>query len=183
MLKSIWKDPVWGAVIATGIATAIGAISTYSLGFWPSISTAATSAWQFLLASTPVSNWVLVMLALPVILVLFLIAVVIRELWSDSSMTKPTWSAYTTDTFFSLRWRWRYVDGSVDRLNTFCPHCDYQVFPQRASAYDVIDRIAFKCDSCHQHIGAFDESYDQLQSKAERFIQQKLRSNTWQAIA
>ncbi|WP_397411143.1 hypothetical protein [Polaromonas sp.] len=183
MLKSIWKDPVWGAVIATGIATAVGAIGTYSLGFWPAISAAAASAWQFLLASTQVRIWVLVVLALPVILLLFLIVIVIWGLWSNSSVNQPTWTTYTTDMFFGLRWRWRYVDGSIDRLNTFCPHCDYQVFPQRASAYEVIDRIAFKCDSCHQSVGTFDESYDQLQGKTERFIQQKLRNNTWQATA
>ena len=183
MLKSTWKDPVWGAVIATGIVTVAGALGTYLLGLWPVISAAATTAWQFLLATTQVSNWILAMLAVPVILLLLLAVIVIHGLWSNSSEHQPTWISYTTDTFFGLRWRWCYVGGSIDKLNTFCPTCDYQVFPQRASAYDAVDRIKFNCDSCHKHVCTFDESFDQLQSKAERFIQQKLRNNSWKAAA
>lgn len=183
MLKVAWKDPVWAAVIATGITAALGALGAYMLGYWPAVLDAAISTWHFLLSSTQVSNWVLAVLTVPSVLVVLLLAAVLWGLWSGRSESESMWSTYTSDKFFGLRWRWRYLSGSVDRLVTFCPHCDYQVFPDHASAYNAIDRIAFKCDSCQQHLGTFEESYDHLQSKAERFIQQKLRNGTWKVTS
>jgi hypothetical protein len=181
MLKVLWKDPVWAAVIATGITATLGAIGAYLLGYWPAIQSAGATAWTFMLGSTQVSNWVLALLAVPATLVVVLILVLAWGLWSERSETKSTWTTYTSDNFFGLRWRWRYLGDSIDRLVTFCPNCDYQVFPHDASTYNAFNRIAFKCESCGQHIGTFDEPYDHLRSKAERLIQQKLRNNSWGA--
>ena len=87
--------------------------------------------------------------------------------------------AYTEDNFFGLRWRWNYGNGQLSTLTTYCPHCDYQVFPANASAYRAIDRIQFHCDSCSAQLGEFEESWDALENKARRFVQQKLRNGTW----
>lgn len=181
MLKSLWKDPVWAAVIATSITAAAGALGTYLLGLWPAIATLVVSGWMLLLAQTSVSNWVLVLLAVSGLPALLLVLALAWSLLPNSSANQTSWENYRTDAFFGLRWRWRYVGGAIDRLNTFCPHCDYQVYPQRASAYQAIDRIAFQCDSCERQLGTFDESFANLESKAERFIQQKLRNDSWQA--
>ena len=74
MLKSLWKDPVWSAVIAAGIATALGAGGTYLLGLWPMIANAFGQAWHFLTASTVVYNWLLVLLGIAIIPTLLLLA-------------------------------------------------------------------------------------------------------------
>lgn len=181
MLKVVWKDPVWAAVIATGITAILGAMGAYLLGYWPAFQSAAATAWTFMLAPTQVSNWILALLAVPAALVVLLALALAWGLWSERSDTNSAWTTYTSDNFFGLRWRWRYHADSIDRLVTFCPTCDYQVFPQDASAYNAIDRIAFKCDSCGQFLGSFDEPYDHLKSKAERLIQQKIRNNSWGA--
>jgi hypothetical protein len=179
MLKQIWKDPVWASVIATGIAAGLGSLGAYLFGYWPAVQGMLTGSWSFLLTKTEVSNWILTLMAIPSAIACFLALALLWSLWSSSSESESSWLTYTTDKFFGLRWRWRYVGGSIDRLVTFCPHCDYQVFPIHASAYAAVDRIEYKCDSCHSHLGFFDETDTEQRSKVERFIQQKIRTDAW----
>ncbi len=176
MLKRVWKDPVWASVIAAGITS----VGSYFAGWWPAINEFLGDAWTFLFASSVVQNWVLgtvSLLAVPTII--FLLAF----LWKSIHPTENEqfdWRSYTQDSFFGLRWRWSYSSiDQIQRLNTFCPHCDFQVFPEGASSWEAVDRIRFKCDSCHSDLGVFNERYETLESKAERFIQQKIRNKTW----
>ena len=176
MLKRIWKDPVWASVIATGI----GGLASYLAGWWPSIVQAMKEVWTFLGAASLISHWivaVLALLALPTLIVGFMLAW--QVLW-PTPVSKPDWYGYTEDNFFGLRWRWRYFDdGNIRDIHTFCPRCDFQVFPQNASAWDAVDRIRFRCDSCHSDLGEFQEAFESVESKTKRFIQQKVRNNTW----
>ncbi|HUW27893.1 MAG TPA: hypothetical protein VMV97_04725 [Sulfuriferula sp.] len=180
MIKSLWKDPVWSAVIAAAVIGVGGACGTYLLGFWPRMATFGSQVWRLFTTSTAVPNWLLVLLGVATIPTLLLLAAGMWALFAKKTSSQPSWVAYTSDMFFGLRWRWRYTAGSIDGLNTFCPHCDYQVFPYEASAYQMVDRIGFKCDSCQRGLGEFDESILSLKSKVERFIQQKVRNDNWQ---
>ena len=179
MLKSLWKDPVWSAVIAAAVVAAAGAVGTYLLDLWPAMAAAAGRAWQFLFATTEVSNWILILLGLGLIPAVLLVAVVIWDFVSRKPTMAPSWTNYKEDVFFGLKWRWQYVGGRIDRLVSFCPHCDYQVYSHNASGFHAVDRIGFDCDSCRRHLCQIDESQRSLESKVERFIQQKLRNETW----
>jgi hypothetical protein len=179
MLKALWKYPVWSAVIAGSLLAAAGALGTYLLGFWPSIAAAFGTAWEWLFRSTLVPNWLLLVLIFSAIATVAIIGLVAWGFSTSNQKSGPHWSSYTQDTFFGLRWRWKYIGGRISNLHTFCPHCDYQVFAHNASAYDAIDRIGFNCDSCSRGLGAFNEPFPLLESKAERLIQQKLRNGTW----
>jgi hypothetical protein len=176
MLRRIWKDPVWASVIATGI----GGLASYLAGWWPSIVQAVKEVWIFLGATSPISHWVvaaLALLALPTLVVGVMLA---WQLVRPTPASRPDWHGYTEDNFFGLRWRWRYFDdGKIWDIHTFCPHCDFQVFPQNASAWDAVDRIRFKCDSCHSELGHFQEAFGSVESKTKRFIQQKIRNGAW----
>jgi len=181
MLKSIWKDPVWAAVISTGITAAIGAAGTYALNLWPTIGAWAAQAWSYMGRPSQVPNWVvwvLVLLGLPTIGgVAAIIWVAVRP-----TQEAETLRTYTQDHFLGLRWRWNYFpSGKLEDPLPFCPHCDYQLQPHQASAYAAIDRIGFHCDSCGTDLPTFDESFDSLQGKIRRFIQQKIRSGDWRA--
>lgn len=180
MLKHIWKDPVWASVISTGIAAGLGSLSAYFLGYWPAIQDSLLAAWNFLLTKSAISNWIIVLMSIPTVLIGLFVIAVIWSHWFGPNEGEPNWQTYTMDNFFDLRWRWNYAGGSIERLTTFCPHCDYQVFPINVSAYNAVDRIEFKCDSCHSHLGTFDESVWDLKSKVERFIQQKIRTGRFQ---
>lgn len=180
MIKSLWKDPVWSAVIAACLIAVAGACGTYLLGFWPTIIRFGCQVWHLVTMSTAVPNWLLVLLSLAIIPTLLIMVAGMWALLGRGNSSKPTWVDYTSDMFFGLRWRWHYATKRIAGLNAFCPHCDYQVFPYNASAYATIDRIGFKCDCCHRSLGEFDESIPSLESKVERFIQQKVRNGSWQ---
>lgn len=184
MLKKLWNDPVWSAVLATVIVAVGGAIGTYLLGLWPTIAAATSKIFGYLSQSSTIPNWLLLVIsisALPTIL--FIIALVWHRLKpydaEQAGDSHANWRTYTTDTFYGLRWRWNYYGGKVSGLHTFCPYCDYQVFPMDVSAFRAVDHIAFKCDSCGRNIAEFQEPYSLIESKVERFIHQKIRNNTW----
>lgn len=167
---------MWAAVIATVISAILGGAGTYVLGLWPSMLNWARFAWNFVIATTSVSHWILGVLGLCAALVTI---AVVAAIWTSITGRRSPWARYRDDNFFGLRWRWTYVGGTIDRIHTFCPKCDFQVFPHDASSYSVIDRICFKCDGCGADLGSFDETYDSLESKATRFVQQKIRNGTW----
>jgi hypothetical protein len=81
--------------------------------------------------------------------------------------------------FFDLRWRWQVYDSVLTDPVPFCPYCDYQIHPHRASAYAVVPRIGFDCDSCRADLPTFEEDFDSLQSKVKRLVQQKMRTGAW----
>jgi len=178
--RNAWKDPVWSAVIAAGILASASAAVTYVLNLWPLLGKLVLGAYDFTLGVSALANWLiglLVLFSMPTIIVLF--ALFWRYVKPKQPKT-PDWRHYTYDHFFGLRWRWRYLsDGSISQLHTFCPRCDYQIFPHNVSAFSVIDHIAFHCDSCQSNLGDFQESYKSLENKAVRFAQQKLRNGRY----
>lgn len=181
MLKSIWKDPVWSKVISAGILAVCGAIGAYLLDLWPSIGSWFSFLWKSAGQPSQIPNWsvwFLGLLAIPsVLLMLALIWSVIRP---ERESGQDNWRSYLEDHFLGLCWRWKYFSsGDLDDPQPFCPHCDYQVFPHRASAYAAVDRIGFHCDSCGRDLTTFEESFESLQSKVRRLIQQKVRTGAW----
>ncbi|HKQ24735.1 MAG TPA: hypothetical protein VJT81_09875 [Burkholderiales bacterium] len=180
MLKKLWADPVWSAVIAGVILAAVAGIGSYFLDWWPGIGKLLQKGYDFSLLSTSVPNWLLGLLALLSVPAVLIAGVVIWVKVSPQKEVGPDWHSYTEDEYFGLRWRWRYgSDGDIYDLCTFCPHCDYQIGAQDARAYSVVDRVRFHCDSCGRHLGEFDESPLSLESKVKRSVQQKLRNGTW----
>ena len=180
MLKKLWNDPVWSKVIAGAILAVGTLLGTYFLDWWPTIGRFAKDAYNFALSPTSLLNWiigVLGLLAAPTII--GLLAIIWQKIFPSSS-SATDWRNYTTDKFFGLRWRWRYFgDGKIYDVHTFCPHCDFQIYAEDASAYRAVDRITFRCDSCSQRLGEFDEPFASLENKVKRFVQQKIRNGSW----
>lgn len=176
MLKKIWHDPVWSKVIAGVALAALAVIGAYFLDWWPAMTQWLGAGVRLLGRSSSVPNWLLgllVLLALPAVVVG---ATLLAARRGDD------WRSYTTDNFYGLRWRWHYIgDGIPDRLATFCPNCDFQVFAQDASSFRSVPRIAYHCDGCDSQLATFDEPDVSLHHKVERLIQQKLRNDTWRA--
>jgi hypothetical protein len=182
MWSKLWNDPVWSKVIA-GVILALGAtIATYFLEWWPSFGRWGSQGYAFAIASTPTPHWLLLLLGLLALPTLFLAVAIAWASIFPAKAQAPSWRDYTTDIYFGLRWRWRYSsDGGIYDAHTFCPHCDFQVFPQDVSSYRVIDHIAFRCDSCGRHLAEFQESFASVENKTKRFIQQRIRNGTWSA--
>lgn len=130
MVKQLWKDPVWSAVIAAGIIAA----ATYLLGYWPQIWRAVRSV-PFLLA-TPLSLplWV-VILAIPTLL----FTVPLFE--SIRSAKEPRFLSYTGDTIFDIKWSWRWLQPSFSNrhytLHDLVPRCPSCTAVLKINDYDV----------------------------------------------
>jgi hypothetical protein len=168
-------------VISGAILAAAALLGSYLLNWWPTIGRYAALGFEFARETSIVPNWLialLLLLAAPT--VLFVLALIWQIAFPSKSSTS-SWHEYTSDNFFGLCWRWRYIGERLSEMHTFCPHCDFQVFPENASAYAAIDRISFHCDSCNRDLGTFEEPYGSLENKAGRFAQQKLRQGTWQS--
>lgn len=179
MLGKLWKDPVWGAVIAAGIVAVLGTVGTYFLDLWPTIGRYIAGIYETAQKPNGLPNWAFWLLVLTAIPTLLLALVLVWQAIAPGS-SPASWRAYLDDHFVGLRWRWKYFsDGTLGDVHSFCPHCDFQVFPRHASSYSAVDRIAFFCDACNRSLATFDESYEELESKIRRFIQQKVRNGTW----
>lgn len=180
MWKTIWSDPVWSKVIAAAILGAAAIGGTYFFNWWPAIHRYSADALCFAVRTSTIPNWLTGLLALLSVPTLLL---ALGLLWEVVRPKKPEfadWRSYTEDNFFGLRWRWRYAGQSITEPHTFCPHCDFQIYPLPANGYGSAgNRVKFHCDSCHANLGAFDEGWISLADKAERFAQQKLRNGTW----
>ena len=85
-------------------------------------------------------------------------------------------AAIRSDEFLGIRWRWRYYgnQGDVDEIHSFCPVCDYEVFPT-----NIPGCVLFRCESCGRDLRSFDMTHADLISRVIRLIQQKLRSGSW----
>lgn len=177
--KSIWNDPVWSKVISTGIVGAFALGLSYFLDWWPVLGAYLTTALTFASDKSLIPNWLIGLLILAALPAVAIIATLVWQAVSPRAAESISWQSYTSDFFMGLRWRWCYAGDYMIDFRTFCPHCDFQVHPENVSAYRVVDRIAFHCESCNTHLGTFDESYRSLENKAERFAQQKIRNGKW----
>lgn len=110
------------------------------------------------------------LLCLVVIVVVFL-AVIKEKLFNS-------WRNYTSDTFFDLKWYWKFcpTEGSVENLHSCCSKCSYQIYPD--SNYS---NTTYECDQCGYRVGPLNGSNDDIESKVRRSIYQKLRLNTWKS--
>ena len=182
ILKS-WHDPVWSKVIA-GTILAIGSfITMYFFDLLTVFKSAAKLIVKFVFLATAVPNLILIITGLLSIPTVALILYLIKKKISPSKTTPVTlawWSAYKSDCFFGLRWRWKYSgteEPKIYEVSTYCPKCDYQVYGQRTTIWDT--PIAFYCDCCKQQVAVINETYSAFENKTIRHIHQKIRNGTW----
>jgi hypothetical protein len=177
VLTKFSRHPVWSNVIAGLIVAGILAVAASTLNWWPTILRAVTAAYYFLGARTPVVNWLLGLLIL--IALMFVGVIVAIAIAPASRPPTPSVQDYTKDTFENLVWRWRYnVHGGIYDLTSFCPHCDFQVYPKR-SPYLAGSQSVYNCASCGRWLGVFNEPVDDLHDRVARLIEQKIRNGTW----
>lgn len=181
VLRKIWQDPVWSKIIATAI---LGGAGWFAYHWWPGLRSAIAAFWMFLLATSPVPHWLLGSLILiALIAVLMFISNISKVVLPDENPygnvvpVVPDWHSYRDDDFFGLRWRWGYDNNMIQRPMPFCPICDYQLLPDNTMMF--AGSVCFHCDSCRKNVATLPESWDSLQSKVGRFIEQKIRTGKW----
>lgn len=178
MFKRIWSDPVWSGVIGSAIFVGLSAFIVYLLDWTPRLGAMVSSAWAYMLSDAVVPTWGVALLGVLAIPTLVL-AVVLLWVNRPSRPSTPDWMDYRKDRFFGLEWRWRYSGSQVDGLRSFCPQCDFELFPVDTSYFATVPRFTYLCDSCGTKLEEFEGEVDELESKVERFIHQKLRNGQW----
>lgn len=179
LISRLWHDPVWSKVIAAAVLIAAGAVGSYFQGFWPTIGAAVTRVVLWIQESTLVPNWLLIILSICTVATLIVGGVMLWAIIFPEAGGRG-WRAYTTDEFFSIRWRWHYgSDGGVYGLHSFCPACDYQVYAANASAFRAVPRIIYRCEDCGWTLKEFEGTPEELENRVIRAIQKKLRTSTW----
>jgi hypothetical protein len=83
---------------------------------------------------------------------------------------------YTADTFFEIKWRWKYLGGQIDELVSFCPKCDYQIYPKRSGGFHAAPGFIYECEDCRSFAQVFDQPPEEIENKILRMIQKKLRA-------
>jgi hypothetical protein len=175
--KKLWHDPVWSKVIAAVIVAVPASVATYLLDWWPAIGRFAAQSYAFIFGSTNTPNWILLLLIVLAVPTGLLSGAIVWQAVFPQKSAGPSWLNYTTDMFYGLRWRWKFLNGGeIYDTFIFCPHCDYQVIAHQSP---YLEHVEFFCDSCHRPLGEFQETFASLASKVERSIQQKIRNGTW----
>lgn len=179
VLKKIWADPVWSTVIAAGIVALAAMVATYFAGWWPNIAGSVLRLGDLALAVTPVPNWLLALLVLCALLVMALLLIAGWAIVVPST-SRSSFHRYNEDEVFGIRWRWRYgSDGGISNLVSFCPRCDYQIFPRNISGFRAIDHLEYRCDDCGARLGEFELPVEEMESRVRRQIQKNIRSSGW----
>ena len=174
--KQIWSDPVWSKVIASAILAGFAVTGTYLLHWWPAIGYALSRVSGFLVAKTPVWNWLLALM-ISIIVVVMAIAVLAYRA-AKQELPNPLLS-YTSDEFLGVEWRWHYGPRwRIEGIHSLCLRCGLQIFMADASAYDVFPRIVVYCDECGQKTREVDGNTHMVERRVIRLIQRNLRERS-----
>jgi hypothetical protein len=180
LIKKYWHDPVWSKVIAGTILALAAGVGAYFFDWWPSIKGIAQGIIDFLQSQTAVPNWLLGVMAIPMLFGIYVFGYVIWKGYFTNNQT-PTWRNYVKDSFFEIHWSWRYSEsGQIFDLYSFCPNCDFQIYPRRhLDVWRDFTHISFHCESCGKDLGNFSDDVEQFENKITRHIQRNIRSGEW----
>jgi hypothetical protein len=178
VIKRIWHDPVWSKVISAGILATLAIVVTYFGGWGPALVHAASAIIAFLSEATAVPNWALALLGLCAAAVLFLLGVAAYTAVFESG---PTHRGYVQDVLLGAVWRWHYnADGQPREVAAFCATCDYQLQARVHYPYSTSAVVTLHCEDCQKALGGIDGTWDSLQDRVVRKIQQTIRTGEWQ---
>jgi hypothetical protein len=182
-LKRAWSDPVWSKVLANTIWVGLAGAATYSvLHWWPSVKNPLHWVISFLGAKTPVWNWLIGAVSVPLIVVVILVIAAAAAARREAKHGAPPVS-YAADVFFGVRWRWRYVGGDIANLHCLCLNCGMQIYFVDIGAFAAIPHLQAGCEECGRRSEEFDGNYDMLENHVIRLIQRNLRDRAGEATA
>jgi hypothetical protein len=179
LIKKIWHDPVWSKVVATIFV----GIAGYLLDLLEILIQTGKSVFAWLIRSSEISNWIfLITLLCTFIVITFLLVTIWQSL--RLNVASDDWKKhYCEDVLNDVLWRWSYLySGQIDKLHSFCPECDFQVYESSGGAFNAVPHTIIKCDnpSCSKNILCdFQGDSDEFKSFILRSIQQKIRTGNW----
>lgn len=181
MLKKAWSDPVWSKVISAGILAIIAGVWVIFAQYYPAALSAYETVRKVALDSTPVPNWLLV-LGAP-ILGLLLIKVVPKKKALEKP-SDPEWRQYTKDRFMGLDWTWSWSStNQITNVHSLCPNCKCQIDARYEGRRPNESAYRFDCDLCGFKAEPQVGKYAEIERKVVRLAEQEIRTNTWPRVA
>jgi len=178
-LKKIWHDPVGSKVIAVGVVTAIAVGITTAKGAWPSVWAAIKVAFLWLGETSAIYNWFWLLWALATIVMAGAIAIAYAQSRSEQTVS---YEEYNGEIFFGVRWGWRYVNGDVAHLVSFCAKCDYQIYGTQGYEMGMEDALIYTCEDCGHKSEAIEGKRSEIENRVLRSIHKRLRNGTWRDV-
>lgn len=169
-LRTIWKDPVWSKVIATGILIIIGyVLKDYNFrNLFLLIST--------LLPWLDQSITIKIYYIFGMIFIPALFGVYIGRARNNHSVVKePSWKIIDMDRNFGINWRWENISfEKVKNIRPFCQKCDFELKTKGPTSHYV----QFVCFNCHCPIKlickSYNETIDLVRKRAQHIHRQAL---------
>jgi hypothetical protein len=75
--------------------------------------------------------------------------------------------------FEDLIWRWRFRGDQIVDIDTFCPHCDFQVQPYQENPHCP---TVYDCPSCRAHLKVHIGTHEDLRDRFVRLVQREARN-------
>lgn len=182
VIKAIWKDSVFSGILVALITT--GGIGTYFLNLWPLIGKFLVHIYNFLCASSSVSNWVIGLGLICSILFILLLGIIIWEgIFSSNKSVSEPWHSYTEDNIYGAKWRWHWDGNSIGNIWCYCPNCDATLVYDDSSCRDLYSqsKTNFICENCGNKVVATVSggNKDYATGAAIREAHRRLRTNEY----
>jgi hypothetical protein len=178
VIRKLWHDPVWSAVIAGVILAILAAVAAYFLNWWPKLWAVIKSVFAYFFASTAVWNWIIAAAVIAILGQTGFIVWFIRRVNAQAASNDPTWRVYTKDYFFGAIWLWGFKGASSDlsELHCICPDCQYDVSIDYGN--DWGEGAFLHCEECDWNTKVKIQP-EELPIKLQKLIRQKIRSGEW----
>ncbi len=143
---------------------------------WQAVFTAIGAFFGWFGKTTIIPNWLLVIfIASTMSLVFWTVLILWAKTRKSEELPKPPFEM----TILGIHWRWKSgSDGGIYSLTPFCPKCDLQIHPPTNPAFIAVSGAVYVCDNCDWQSERLGSSTNEVEDRATRIIQQKLRQAT-----
>lgn len=121
--------------------------------------------------SLPLWGWILVIVAIPVIY--FFSSLIYKKIKGNDP-----YEGYKSDNILGIIWSWDYFLNDVieNSLLPLCPKCEFELQPYRASAFNAVNHVGFRCQKCGWQ-NEFQATHNEVIHTVIKSIEHKIRTN------
>jgi len=144
---------------------------------WTFIKIFFSIIWKFLTTAHEINGFIIIISGLLWIFSILTLFLIIKD--KLFGKINKTYTTYTEDMFYGVKWRWYWKDKEIKNLWCFCPECEYELSYQEESFHQHRNYNAplliLICDHCSKKYPFHDYDRDDLLSIIKREIQRKIR--------
>lgn len=163
-------------VIAALCTSAIIALVNYLIpSGWGSVFTVIKAVLMWLGSTSATYNWLLcILIPCSVMLLGWMVMALFANLCPSDNLS----SLPKQMTFIGVVFRWTYLkNGNVNGFASFCPKCDFQIYPRPSSTYKAIPGGGYFCENCNWQSQPFDCTIPEMEDQVQRKIYHCLREH------